>query len=117
MVSSSPLPSGERGGRRNARMPWLWLIPALLLAVAFALALRRLYRRGMDRWLIPYLVQAPKRRLPAAGEAIHVLLCFADHYEPKAGRAAPAVARARVERWVHDYPRQFARFRDSDGRP
>jgi hypothetical protein len=98
-------------------MPWLWLIPALLLAAVVGFALSRLHRRGLDRWLIPYLVQTPKRRPPARGEEVHVLLCFADHYEPKAGHAAPALARSRVERWVHDYPRQFGRFRDSDGRP
>jgi hypothetical protein len=97
-------------------MPWLLLLAAVLLAGALYFA-RRLYRRGLDRWLVPYLVQAPKRRLPAADEEIHVLLCFADHYEPRAGGASPAVARSRVERWVGDYPRQFGRFRDSDGRP
>jgi hypothetical protein len=97
-------------------MPWLLLIPILVLAGAFFVG-RRVYRRGLDRWLIPYVAQAAKRRLPAAGEEVHVLICFADHYEPKAGRPTPAVARARVERWVQDYPRQFAHFRDSDGRP
>ena len=47
---------------------------------------------------------------------MHLLLCFADHYEPKQGRPAAEVSRARVGRWVRDYPRQFGRFRDSDGR-
>src|SRR5205823_12676608 len=55
---------GERGARRDARMPWLLLIPTLLLAAAFCFA-RRMYRRGLDRWIVPYLVQAPNRRLPA----------------------------------------------------
>src|SRR5262249_50093584 len=44
-------------------------------------------------------------------------LYFADHYEPKAGGADPETARARVAKWVEEYPRRFARFRDSDGRP
>jgi hypothetical protein len=46
-----------------------------------------------------------------------VLLCIADHYEPKCGRAGPAVARRRVERWVQEYHGLFGHFRDSDGRP
>jgi hypothetical protein len=61
-------------------------------------------------------VQSSRRRAPEPGRDVHVLLCVADHYEPKVGRPAPEVARARVERWLHDYPRLFGRFRDSDGR-
>lgn len=48
---------------------------------------------------------------------MHLLLCVADHYEPLFGRPSRNVARSRVARWLHDYPRQFARFRDGDGRP
>src|SRR5262249_49790535 len=47
----------------------------------------------------------------------HLLLCIADHYEPKLGQPSRAVADGRVERWVADYPRLFGDFRDSDGRP
>ncbi len=97
-------------------MPWILAGLALLTAAA-GFAAWRLRRRGLGRWVVPYLVQTPKRRLPARDEEVHLLLCFADHYEPKAGRPSAEVARARVERWVRDYPRQFARFRDSDGRP
>src|SRR5262249_16939423 len=68
----------NRTPARDARMSWLWLIPALLLAAVVGFALRHLHRRGLDRWLIRYLVQTPKRRPPAPGEEIHVLLCFAD---------------------------------------
>jgi hypothetical protein len=74
-------------------------------------------RRALDRWLVPYVCQAPRRRDPEAGRPVHVLLCVADHYEPKLGQAPPDVARARVARWVRDYPRLFGQFRDSDGRP
>ena len=48
---------------------------------------------------------------------VHLLLCIADHYEPQIGGVSAAHARARVERWVRDFPRQFGAFRDSDGRP
>jgi hypothetical protein len=67
--------------------------------------------------LVPYLLQAGRRRAARPGQPVHVLLCIADHYEPKLGGAPPDVARRRVARWSEDYPRLCARFRDSDGRP
>ena len=91
---------------------------ALFLVVGILLGwlVRQLRRRGMDRWLVPYLLQTPRRRRPRQGEDVHVLLCVADHYEPRQYWPPVEVSRARVQRWVEDYPRQFARFRDSDGR-
>jgi hypothetical protein len=88
-----------------------------LLTAAAGLLLRRVRRRGMDRWLPSYLLQTRRRRSPRSGEPVHVLLCLADHYEPRWGGASPEVARARVARWVREYPRRFGGFRDSDGRP
>jgi len=73
--------------------------------------------RGLHRWLGPYLATAGSRGAPPAGRPVHVLLAVCDHYEPKLGGAAMPQARARVRRWVEDYPRLFAGFRDSDGRP
>jgi hypothetical protein len=55
--------------------------------------------------------------MPRPGETVHMLLCIADHFEPKLGSAPPARAAARVRRWVEEYPKQFAEFHDSDGRP
>lgn len=74
-------------------------------------------RRNLDRWLLPYALQAQRRRAPRSDEEIHVLLCVADHYEPKHQGALPAVARRRVQRWVDEYPKRFDGFRDSDGQP
>ena len=66
----------------------------------------------------PTCVQTPPAaRARRRDEPVHLLLCVADHYEPQLGEAPPEVARARVERWVEDYPRLFGGFRDSDGRP
>jgi hypothetical protein len=70
----------------------------------------------MHRWLVPYVRTHGRRRLPGEGEEVHLLLCIADHFEPKGGKASPELAQARVDRWVRDYPRLFAQFRDSDGR-
>ena len=76
-----------------------------------------LRRRGLHRWLVPYLLSARKRRAPPAGRPVHVLLAVCDHYEPKRGGAPPEKARARVRQWVEEYPRLFGGFRDCDGRP
>ncbi len=89
---------------------------ALLLAGASFLYWQ-LRKRELHRLVVPYLLQSGKRRAPRPGEEVHLLLCIADHYEPKADGASPELARQRVERWVSEYPRQFAHFRDSDGRP
>jgi hypothetical protein len=95
-------------------MEWLWL--ALAVTIAGFGILWRMRRRGLDRWVVPYLAQTPKRRRPAEDEDVHLILCMADHFEPQGGQAPPEQARAKVEYWVRDYPRQFTPFRDSDGR-
>jgi hypothetical protein len=73
--------------------------------------------KGMHRWLGSYLATRSQRRIPAPGEPVQLFLCIADHFEPKLGGAPPDVARARVERWVNDYPKLFRDFQDCDGRP
>jgi hypothetical protein len=76
-----------------------------------------LRNRGLDTWLLSYMRECGKRRTPRRGEVIHVLLCIADHYEPKRGNASPAVADERVRCWLENYSDLFGDFRDSDGRP
>ena len=95
----------------------LWTIVVLVLLGSGWLLARRIIDRGMHRWLVPYLWTRGRRKPPAPGEEIHVLICIADHFEPKGGMAPPEKAGARVDRWVREYPRLFAGFRDSDGRP
>ena len=96
------------------------MIPAaivFLVCLAMALGLARaLGRRGMHRWFPAYFRQASGRQSPRADEAVHLLLCIADHFEPGHANACPATALARVQRWVEEYPRRFGAFRDSDGR-
>jgi hypothetical protein len=93
------------------------LIAILLVAVGAGWVAWQLRRRHLDRWLIPYILESPKRRSPGHDEEVHLLLCLADHFEPKSFQAAPDVALARVRHWVAEYPRLLGGFRDSDGRP
>jgi len=94
----------------------LLLVLCCLLLAGCALALWLIHYRNLGPWLGSYLLQIPRRRLPRPDEDVHLLLCIADHFEPKYRRPAPEVSWARVRRWVEDYPRQFGGFRDSDGR-
>ncbi len=77
----------------------------------------KLRQRGLGRWLISYVREAPERSPPRPGEPVHVLLCIADHFEPRHGNVSRDVARARLGRWTTEYPRLFGDMRDSDGRP
>jgi hypothetical protein len=97
-----------------------WLVSiaaavAVLAAAAGIVVVRGFRRRGLHRWIVPYVRQLPRRRVPGAGEEVHLLLCLTDHFEPKADGAPPERSRELVRRWVRDYPRQFAGFRDGDG--
>jgi hypothetical protein len=96
--------------------PLIVIIPAAL-ALGFGLAFWLLRRRGLGRWLPSYALTVSRRRRIRRGQPAHLLLCIADHYEPRHGANSPEVPDARVRRWVGEYPRLFGEFRDSDGRP
>lgn len=97
-------------------MLWFGFLILIVLAGGAVLLGWRIRQRHMHIWLGAWLRQAAERRPPRADEEIHVLLCFADHWEPKGGGATAEQAAARVQRWVTEYPALFGRFRDSDGR-
>src|SRR5688572_20087338 len=87
---------------------------AVLGGVSVSWGLRK---RGMHRWIVPYMLSVGERQGPRPGQPIHLILAICDHYEPKRGNARMEKARQRVKQWVEEYPRQFSRFRDSDGVP
>ena len=66
-----------------------FVFPAIAGAAALGLGAGywQLRRRALDRWLLPYLLQAGRRKPVRAGQPVHLLLCIADHYEPKLGGA------------------------------
>lgn len=95
----------------------LMILFAFVVLIGLGLVGWEIRRKQMHRWLGAYVRDASQRRPRRPGEEVHVLLCFADHYEPKAFGATREAGMRRVETWVEAYPRQFARFRDQDGRP
>ncbi len=46
---------------------------------------------------------------------IHIMFCFADHFEPGNRNASPEQQRARVDAWVERYPVLASKHGDSDG--
>jgi hypothetical protein len=105
------------GSRREPMLTMLglYLLPLVTLGVAWAMWQMR--RRGLNRWLGEYVRQSRRRRAVSISEEVHLLLCVADHFEPRWGGAGDGVAAARVRQWVEQYPKLFGRFRDADGRP
>lgn len=99
-------------------MTGFYLLGAMVLLVVGGGAVLR--SRHMDLWIAAYIAQWPRRtwrpRPAQPGETRHVYFCFADHYEPYWGKATTETARARVRRWLDEYPVIAARHRDSDGR-
>ncbi len=94
------------------------ILGAALLALAACGRIASTARtRGLDRWLFTYVREWSQYHAPRAGQPVHLLLCIADHFEPKNSGVTLPVARGRVRSWVEDYPRLCQRFRDSDGRP
>lgn len=96
-------------------------LPLILIAAATAISVGfvgwQARRRHLDRWLLSYFVRAATQRKLRPGDRVDLILCIADHYEPKLGGAPPERAQRRVDNWVRDYPRLFSTFQDSDGRP
>src|SRR2546421_11640519 len=90
---------------------------SFLVAAAIAWGAWEIWRRRLDCWLTSYALQVGRRRSPRRGEPVHVLLCIADHFEPRNGNVSEAQGHARVEQWATEYPAKFGEFRDSDGRP
>jgi hypothetical protein len=96
-----------------------WVVGSGLAAFILLVGLVawQIRRRHLDRWLPAYLKERQRFQPVRPDEEVHVILCIADHFEPKAGKASVATGRQRVATWVEQYPLQFGRFRDSDGRP
>lgn len=101
-------------------MGWLALgvgVFVVLAAILVGVMWWQLKQRNMQRWLPTYLRESHRYQAPRPDEEVHLILCMADHYEPKAGGASVEQGRQRVAAWVEKYPQQFGKFRDSDGRP
>jgi hypothetical protein len=97
-----------------------WLVGGGIVGLAlvlFGVTWLQIRRRHMLRWLPTYFRERQRYRPPLPTDEVHVILCIADHFEPKADNASVEVGWQRVAAWVEKYPKQFGAYQDSDGRP
>src|SRR5258706_14023967 len=94
-------------------MRYLYALPPMMLAIAWTMWQVR--RRGLDRWLGGYLLHPRRRRAVRNGEAVHLLLCVADHFGPRGGGACDGGAAARGGRGVGEDPRVFGGVQGAEG--
>ena len=80
--------------------------------------LDNLRSKHFELWLGGYLRQrVSSALLPKYDGLRHVLFAVCDHHEPLWQNPPVEQARARVQKWVDEYPRMASPFRDADGRP
>lgn len=96
-----------------------WLLAALALAALAPVAgvLLAIRRKNMGYWLPAHVMPPHPAEPTAKDEPLHVFIAVCDHWEPQLNGAEFDVAMAKVERWAHEYPLRYARFRDTTGRP
>jgi hypothetical protein len=72
--------------------------------------------RNMQYWIGSYLRPSEPRPHWDPDEPVDVFIAICDHWEPRCYDASDALAMARVRRWREEYPKNFSRFEDVDGR-
>jgi hypothetical protein len=91
------------------------VVIALVLVAAMAVLVVR--QKNMHQWLGAYLRQRLAPARDSSDGPTHILFCFVDHYEPQWNNPDDIDReRARVDRWVRDYPKMASQFVDADGR-
>jgi hypothetical protein len=98
----------------------LLIATGVLVAVLAAALALGLMQRNVQQWIVGHTRRACGLWLRGTRKAqgpVHVMFLFTDHYEPLAGGATDEVGRARVQRWLDDYPKLAGKFRDADGCP
>ena len=99
-------------------MLWIGIFAGLLcgllgLGVVACAVIRA---RQMQYWIGSYAFPAEPRRKWSPDEPVDVFIAVCDHWEPRCYDAGDALASARVQRWVQEYPSSFESFRDVNGR-
>ncbi|MEQ5808622.1 hypothetical protein J3369_14555 [Alteromonas sp. NFXS44] len=92
----------------------LALIVLILIAAGLGTAL--IYQKDMQTWILGYWKNAFFSSKPEVKGTTHVMFCFVDHYEPQwLNKDNIELERARVDRWMQDYPVMASKFTDADG--
>jgi hypothetical protein len=90
------------------------VVIALVLVAAMTVLVVR--QKNMHQWLGAYLRQRLAPARDSSDGPTHILFCFVDHYEPQWNNPDDIDReRARVDRWVRDYPKMASHTVDADG--
>jgi hypothetical protein len=80
-------------------------------------ALEAIRAKHFERWALGYARHVwAERNRQAPATTRHLIFALCDHYEPLWRQPTMKVALGRVQRWLDDYPRLTAEFRDADGK-
>jgi hypothetical protein len=90
-----------------------------IITVFFVLAsfiFYAMFKKKMQYWIISDIKRDVTRFFqPKPKDAIHIMFCFVDHFEPGNRDATPELQESRVDAWVNRYPELASKHRDSDG--
>jgi hypothetical protein len=93
----------------------MFIFSLLIFILGSAVFLFILKKKNMLNWMPQYLSQYKKRNQELS-EPVHILFSIVDHYEPQWGNPNDIeVERARVDRWLNDYPKMARKHKDADG--
>ena len=77
-----------------------FMVLGVVLLIGVAVALDGLMRRNLQCWLPAYVREMSRRGDPRPEEDVHLILCVADHFEPKGANRARGAGRELVQRWA-----------------
>lgn len=71
--------------------------------------------KSTANWLPHYLYREVKSKINRLPQPKYIYFCICDHYEPYWNNANKRTARARLERWMSEWPKLAEKYRDSNG--
>ena len=95
----------------------MYIVYIFLLAI-FCFLSYELNRKNIRIWIGSYFKQIIKGRPKLKrGEAIHIMFCVVDHFEPISEGSTKEEERERMKAWIECYPEMAHKHSDSNGRP
>jgi len=95
------------------------ILPTISIIVFFLVCLLLFLaaiRKNIHYWIFSDIIRGLTRLFtPNPEKTIHLMFCFADHFEPGNRNAGPEQQKSRVDAWVERYPLLATEHRDSDG--
>ena len=93
------------------------LLPIIVLVFVLAsFVFYAIFKKKMQYWImfdvkrgvIRFFQRKPK-------DAVHIMFCLVDHFEPGNGDATPEKQKSKVDAWIKRYPKMASKHKDSDG--